>query len=199
MVPAVAHAEEQAEPVKTAPAPEPRGHFTAGVGSFIAATPAGGGVVVDLLYLGRIGQIGLGGNVQLGAELFGQTHVALAPVLGGFLPMPRRFDVGIFGTAGVHFYKDVGTSELFSQDPGFSATLPFAGVRGVFAVALGKGPAHFTLGCQAFLDVDLMNEVRTYSYDDYPWLFGGQSETITVTHTAGTVRFGGIFALGARF
>lgn len=181
-------------------APGPLGHLSGAIGPFVAATPAGIGALVDVLGTVQIGPFALGGNLQLGVEFIGQNHVALAPVAGFYVPTKGRMEVGILATAGVHWYGNVGTSGLFSQDPGFNATLPFAGLRGIVGWQFDTGERRFTLGVHGFCNVDLRHETRTYGYEETDWLFGtGTPETITVTHSAGTIRTGAMFAFGGTF
>lgn len=201
--PAPAHAEdEEGHVAPPAEEPAPQAHVTGALGAAAAST-GGGVVVMDVTGLWRHGALALGGALQYGESLFGASYVSTAPAVGAFAATPRWLDLGVLGLVGIRAYSHVGKG-WGSDDPGMSATLPYAGARAVAALAVG-GRTRFTFGVHAFADADLGRKTKSYSYvqDERDGFLGGnrtgRTTTETATHTAGFLFFGAMVALGATF
>jgi len=170
----------------------PRVHLSAGVGVYGASRYQGGGLV-DILGLGRIKNFAFGANLQAGTplELFSGNHFfSIAPTAGIFAPAPPWLQVGVLGSVGIRHYEELGHE--FFGDPGFSATLPFAGLRGIAAINTGMDEGGWTISLHGFVDTDLLRQKQTYSYESW-------SKTEEVIHVAGRFQSGGIIALGITF
>jgi hypothetical protein len=101
---------------------------------------------------------------------------------------PSGFGADLLGAIGVHAYSGVGKG-LFSDDPGASATLPYASARARGVYVFGSARQHFQLGIGATFDQDLTRVTRSYSYTDNGsglGLWGNEkSETRTTRHSVG--------------
>lgn len=181
--------------------PQHERFVTGGAGLF--GSPDGLGILTDFLGAWRMGRVVFGANVQLGYVLFGDRHVAVAPVAGVMMRVPQLDSYwGILGTVGVNYYDGVGRS-LGSDDPGFDTTIPYIGVRGLLGGVRGQGAVRFTYALHGFVHADLYRETRTYSYfssgDGFFLAPGNGPGEVEVTHAAGTFRVGALLALGAAF
>lgn len=154
-----------------------------------------GGALIGTTLLARSGVFAFGGTMEASgafASRFG---------LSGLAGIAGRTEGGtggeLLGTLGMHHYNGVGRG-ILSDDPGASATLPFAGVRVRASQRLGR---RFLLGLAATLEQDLYRERRVYSYTSTPWLDFGNSGPTTETKTRmlGFTTVGVMFDVGATF
>lgn len=157
--------------------------------------PGYGGLMTGVTLLGRTDSIAYGGTLE-GSVGFA-TRVALAATGGYSVRTPSGWGFDLLGAAGVHRYDGVG-SGILSDDPGTSATLPFAGVRARGVYLFGKGPRHFQLGFAASVDRDLSRVTHTYTYRETSW-WDGSTSTESATHTVGFTTLGAMIDLGMTF
>jgi hypothetical protein len=188
-----ASAEENPATPKAPAQDKTRAHVAVGVGLF-ETTSDDIGAMFDIVGLGRVGPFAFGGNLQFGGTVFGFNYFSAAPMAGIFAPTPRWFELGILATVGVRHYENIGR-ELFSDDPGFRSTLPFAGARGIAAFSFGNENGRFNIGFHGFINGDLVRDTRSYTYEQKNWIVDGVT-TEWATHTAGRGHWGGIFAIG---
>jgi hypothetical protein len=151
------------------------------------------GVLLEASGLVRLHFIDLGIDVGVGG-LF--VDMASAGVLAGIGLRTRsgvRFD--LLANAGVHSYSGWGAG-LLSDDPGASATLPYAGGKLRLAYLAGHRKGHFTLGGEFGVDTDLGRERVQYDYQETNWLFDDGTSIVHAGHTVGGTRTTVLLFLG---
>ena len=188
----------QAEPVPSAAAQRPTVRelsFRAHVGGYDDVEKNSGGFNLGGSALYRHGYFIGGGLVEHGSALFDYQYTAVAPVLGIAMPVPAWARVELLMTAGAHVYDGIGKGFILSNDPGASATVPFAGLRGYAGVPLGGKAFAFTAGVGGWVESDVFRPNVTYTFRES--LFTPHDET--VTRSVGTSRAGLALLLGGTF
>lgn len=194
-----AFASESAESPPDAPKPErPGAHhdllLTAGLGAFTSDDAKTGGAFA-VTGLRQIGLLGYGATFEYGGVPLDYSVVTAAPMIGLFLDGPRWARVGIAAVGGVHSYSGVGRGFIASSDPGASGIAPFLGTR-LFLGAEAGGKARFHIGIQLSLDDDLTRTRDSYTFRESAFQSPRAS---TAEHTVGSLRMGGMLALGTAF
>ncbi len=152
------------------------------------------GPAVTGLALHRLSLLELG--LQAGAVGLYEAQLSLG-VLGG-LRVGETWSLRVLGAAGLHFYRNVGTSVL-SEDPGADDELAYVGARLVLGYSFSRRAraAHRAfIGVVASVDEDLGRESQTVHYTRTPWLFGGEPEQRSSTHRLGQTTFAGLLLVG---
>jgi hypothetical protein len=126
------------------------------------------------------------------------TRLGAAATAGLSYRDESGFGADLLGAFGVHAYSGVGRG-ILSDDPGASASVPYASgrLRGVYV--FGKRATHFQLGLGATLERDLRTVTRSYSYTETPWLFDGPSQTQKSTQSIGFTTMGVMIDAGMTF
>jgi hypothetical protein len=153
-----------------------------------------GGFLAGFSALYRHGLFGGGGFAEAGGLLMGM--ISVGAMVGIALRTDGGFRTEILGTGGIRHYAGWG-KQLLSDDPGASATLPFAGGALRLGYLFGRSRrGHFNLGGLVAVDQDLWRETRTYSYYSSDWL-DGSSGYVSRTNTVGGTRWALGVTLGA--
>jgi hypothetical protein len=172
--------------------------FGGGVGIFGNSTDAGvlfSGYAllhwdaVEAGLAGHVGGAGLNYDFAGGGFLGG---------LGGTTRWGLRGDV--LGELGLEHYSGVDTEKWFVKggDPGGSATLAYAGVRGGLSYQFARrARSHFELGVWGIYQDDLARVAVRYAYVDAS--LGGPPLVTTAEHSVGSSRVLGLFVLGGSF
>jgi hypothetical protein len=167
--------------------------LTAGLGALGEADKAGG--IVSFTALRQQGLLGYGATFEYGGAIFDYTSITAAPMVGIFVDGPRWVRFGVAAAGGVHRYEGVGRGFISSTDPGASGTTAFIGTRAFLGAEVG-GKARFHIGLQLSVDDDLTRTRSAYTYEETAWT---SPHSATASHTVGSLRFGGMLALGTAF
>ena len=167
--------------------------LTAGLGALGEAHKAGG--IISFTGLRQKGLLGYGATFEYGGAVFDYTTYTAAPIVGIFVDGPDWLRLGVAAAGGLHRYDGVGRGFISSSDPGASGTTAFVGARAFLGAEVG-GKARFHIGLQLSVDDDLTRTSKPYTYQETAWT---TPHTATASHTVGTLRFGGMLALGTAF
>jgi hypothetical protein len=189
-----AYGQPASDPTQEHPTPYvPPGDFSLHVhaGNTVYRTKTRG-IFAGVDALVRQGILAAGGNAE--AAFFGLDLQMLSiAALGGFAWRAKsgpRLDV--LATAGAHYYMVKG--DFFDDDPGTSATLPYAG--GLVSATYLFAPSargHFSLGLLGSLDTDLVRVHRQYSYTQTGW---DTAHTAWADHTMGGTHYSIALSVG---
>jgi hypothetical protein len=154
-----------------------------------------GGILFGGLALLRRGLLAGGVSTEMGGLFMSVRSVGA--MAGVALRSELRLRLDVLGTSGVHWYQGWGGG-LFNDDPGISATLPYAGglLRAVYAP--GDDHGHFCIGLVGGADADLGRARRQYSYTGTD-MFNGGIYTANADHTAGGTRYWVALVIGGGF
>ncbi len=154
-----------------------------------------GGFGVGGLLTVRLNVVEAGGFAEAGSTLLDYSYNSLGGAAGLGLRDESGARLGAFATAGVHYYEGFDRGFL-DDDPGASASTPFAGARLVASHRFGT-PIDF--GLLGSFETDLERQTVSYSYMSTPWLFGGDPTTKDETKQVGTATFGLGVQIGGTF
>ncbi len=157
------------------------------------------GALVETSVLVRLHHIDLGFDAGGGGLFIGLASVGALAGVGFRSPSGVRFD--LLANAGVRSYSGWGGNFL-SDDPGASATLPYAGGKFRLSYLFGHRKGHFTLGGEFGVDTDLGRKRVQYDYQETDFLFDdGTSiqhgdQTVGGTRATFVVLLGGTIDMG---
>ena len=151
------------------------------------------GALIEASCLVRLHFIDLGVDVGGGGLFVGMVSAGALAGVGVRSHSGLRAD--LLANAGVHSYSGWGAG-LLSDDPGASATLPYAGGKLRVAYLVGHGKGHFTLGAEFGVDTDLGRKRVQYDYQENGWLFDDGTRTEHADHTVGGTRTSVLLLLG---
>ncbi len=177
---------------KSAP-PTTETSLVGGVGGLAAATTPG--VAVDALGTHRIGPLELGFEAAAGG---GVAHLLGLGALAG-VHVGDRFAVRALAAFGVHAYRGIGRSGLLGPDPGVSGNTRYIGGRLMLSYSFSPKPKpalRVLVGLLGALDRDLERYEKSSSSTSTPWLFGGEPQVSTWTHSIGQTNAALLAVLG---
>lgn len=157
------------------------------------------GVLFEASCLVRLHFIDLGVDVGGGGLFMGLASAGALAGVGFRTRSGVRFD--LLGNAGVHSYSGWGGNFL-SDDPGASATLPYAGGKVRLSYVFGHRKGHFTLGGEFGMDTDLGRKRVQYDYQETDFLFDDATsiqhgdQTVGGTRTTFLVLLAGTIDIG---
>jgi hypothetical protein len=125
--------------------------------------------------------------------------VEVGPLAGVWIDA-TPFHADLLGTVGVRSYTGWGRGVIFSDDPGTSAVLPFAGARLRLAYEIERRSTHPAyVGVVVGADDDLDRVARRYSYKNEPEtciLECPDDSIVTTTRTVGGAHFAVLITIG---
>jgi hypothetical protein len=151
------------------------------------------GVLMEASCLVRLQFIDLGVDFGVGYLFMDMASAGALAGVGFRSRSGLRFD--LLGNAGVHSYSGWGAG-LLNDDPGASATLPYAGGKVRLSYLFGHGRGHFTLGGEFGMDTDIGRKRVQYDYQSTDWLFDDGTTTEHADHTVGGTRTSVLLVLG---
>ena len=180
-----------ATPDEAPPPPIRETSLVAGLG--VATGEGAGGPGFTLMATHRFHFLELGLDCQAAAFM---SRMAGIGGVGG-LHFGEDFSLRLLGSAGIHTYGAIG-SQLLSNDPGVSGTVPYAGGRLVLGYsfpARSRLPHRAFIGLLGGIDQDLARKQRSVTYVEEGFIFGGTTIQ-TSTHTVGQLTMSGFLVAG---
>lgn len=154
------------------------------------------GLQVGALALVRADLFEIGPSFDASGFLSSKTGGGLAMGLGSRGREVHSFGWDMLGEVGMHHHHVA--KGLLSDDPGASATIPYAGLRLGVSWALGGPHAHVRgrHGIWLYGNVDLSSVTKQYAYQETGWLSDTSRQATGTTVVGGGTLFGLSYTIG---
>ena len=154
------------------------------------------GLQVGGLALVRVGLFEIGSSFDASGLVSSKTGGGMAIGVGSRGREIHAFGWDMLGEAGLHQHH--AAKGLLSDDPGASATIPYAGLRLGVSWALGGPQAHLRgrHGLWLYGNVDLSSVTKHYTYQEKGWLSDNVRQAEGTAVVGGGTLFGLSYTIG---